>query len=97
MHIIQSSKNSVSPLGRPFLMFHVPQLYETVDYITQITENDLLLPREACLFSDNIPCDVDVYELAMEIMNEMGLSQPILPNDAVDLYIVLRNEIKKLI
>ncbi|KAJ8966411.1 hypothetical protein NQ314_003541 [Rhamnusium bicolor] len=60
MHRISSSRNSTAPKGRPFLMYHTPEVYGTIDYLCEVTQEENSICSALCIFSDKIPCDSDV-------------------------------------
>ncbi|KAB0795826.1 hypothetical protein PPYR_04655 [Photinus pyralis] len=91
MHRISSSRNSVSPRGRPFVMYHMPEIYQSRDYLCKVSIEHINLCREFCAVIDEKPCDSDVYELSAILMAENQLALPENPYDAVDLYIILRD------
>lgn len=97
MHRIAPSRNSVSPRGRPFIMYHMPQVYGTKDYLYPAREEDINICKELCTFPENVPCDKDVYELCVIIMTENGLSVAQEPNNAIDLYVTLREKVLEIL
>ena len=83
----------MQPCGIPNAMFMVPQLWGTHDFIVSPNAADLETAKDSCLFLTAVPCDNDVFELCVTIMDELNLS---FPNDrlqALDLYISLRDAI----
>lgn len=91
MHCISNSRNSISPTGRPFMMFNMPEIYGTRDYLCTLPADSLNVVKDLCLFQ-NLPCDREVCELALILMNENGLSIPKDHLNAVDTYIILRSK-----
>ncbi|KAG5880860.1 hypothetical protein JTB14_034269 [Gonioctena quinquepunctata] len=94
MDIIQEKKTSVAPKGRPFIMFELPELYGTRDYLFPISQDDIPICKEECKYIE-YPCDEDVHDLCKIIIQEKSLS---LQNDSfkcVELYLALREEINR--
>lgn len=89
-HKIASSRNRTSPVGKPIVMYNNPELYDTEDYRVFVTDEEALACLEECKFM-NRPCfDIDIYELAVIIMEEHNLELPTTADDAITLYINLR-------
>ncbi|KAB0804068.1 hypothetical protein PPYR_01038 [Photinus pyralis] len=93
LHRISGSRNSVSPRGRPFTLYHMPQIYDTTDNICHIPINEISNFDEFCAFPSNCPCDRDVYELSVILMIENDLHLARNAHDATDLYLYLRAKI----
>lgn len=75
-------------------MFELPGLYNTKNYICNITLQEIDACEEECLYlADDVACDRDVHELCTIIMNEEGLTSSKNPYDAAELYVKLRNQI----
>ncbi|KAK5646176.1 hypothetical protein RI129_004640 [Pyrocoelia pectoralis] len=89
MHKIRKCRNNISPSGRPFVMFHTPELYDTRDYLHSVSRADIELHNSAATMPA-INIDHDVYNLAIIIMQEEGLTTPTTPNQALDLYLHLQ-------
>lgn len=96
VHRISRSRNSASPTGRPIIMFSAPQIYEARDYKREVSLERLVACKEECVVL-NFPCDEDVYNLCNIILEEQNLFLTGDPYQAVDVYISLRNEIKRLL
>ncbi|KAB0799539.1 hypothetical protein PPYR_07419 [Photinus pyralis] len=91
-HRIAASRNSISPKGRPIVLFELPQAYYTQTYICQVTHHDLNICKQESSFL-YLPCDVHVYQLCKLIMREKNLREPSDSYEAVNLYLTLREEI----
>lgn len=78
-------------------MYYLPEIYDTRDYLCPVSENAIEICSELCTFTDNIPCDRDVYNLVAVIMSETELTLPNDPNDALELYIILRAKFLEII
>lgn len=96
MHRISRSRNSVSPTGRPFAMFHLPEVYGTRDYMCRLSSASIKALEDLCLFS-NLPCDSEVCDLAVILMNENQLTVPTDCMSAVNTYITLRSKMMSVI
>lgn len=82
------------PTGKPLIMYNMPEIYGTRNYMLPITENKLEIARQDCLFLDeNVPCDEDVFELCEILLNEDGRLHPEDPYEAADTYLYLRNQL----
>ncbi|KAB0795190.1 hypothetical protein PPYR_12029 [Photinus pyralis] len=92
LHQISRSRNAVSPIGKPFIMYNIPEVYGTKDYLCNLSSADIGDYEEQCLFH-NCPCDDDFYELCVIIMSENGYVMPKTSTDAVDLYLNLRHQL----
>ncbi|KAK5647929.1 hypothetical protein RI129_002821 [Pyrocoelia pectoralis] len=96
-HKISGSKNSVCPRGRPFIMYHMPQLFGTKNYLCQLPRQPVDMFDEHCTFFNNIPCDEDVYQLAAIVMDEERLTIAKEPSSAIHLYLNLRSKMLNMI
>lgn len=96
-HVIRPSKNHNVPSGRPTVMYLMPELYSTENFLSSVDEDDLQLCKSTCTFRSTVQCDYDVYELCNIIMAESQMVLPYNSIQALDLYIHLRNEIKVLL
>ncbi|KAG5884206.1 hypothetical protein JTB14_030808 [Gonioctena quinquepunctata] len=84
-HRITGKKTSVAPKGRPFIMFELPELYGTRDYLFPISQDDIQICREECKYIE-YPCDEDVYNLCKIIIEEKSFSLQNDPFKCVELY-----------
>jgi hypothetical protein len=96
-HLIRPSHNARSPSGRPNVMYRLPALYGTRDYLSHVLPDDIAVCMEECLFRELVPCDRDVYDMSILIMHENELDFPQDPDSAVELYLELRQRINKCI
>ncbi|KAG5892739.1 hypothetical protein JTB14_001110 [Gonioctena quinquepunctata] len=92
----QEKKTSVAPKGRPFIMFELPELYGTRDYLFPISQDDIQICKEECKYIE-YPCDEDVYDLCKIIIEEKCFSLQNDPFECVELYLALREEINRLL
>ncbi|XP_031351071.1 uncharacterized protein LOC116176587 [Photinus pyralis] len=95
-HRITKSKNSISPSGRPIVMYNLPELYGSEDNLVRVFSASILSCKEECL-SLKSSCDEDVNDLCNIILSELDMSKPHDPYDAVNLYVKLRTEILDLL
>lgn len=95
-HRIAHSKNSLLPSGRPSLMYELPQIYKTENYIVPVNNAVVEELKESCKFL-NTPCDNSVYQLCNTIIAENVWNKSSDPADAVNLYVNLRMEILRLL
>jgi hypothetical protein len=96
-HLIRPSRNARIPSGRPNIMYNLPELYGTVDYISQVSSAEINICKGICTFRQLVPCDQDVYDLCWEIIGNMGYNFPHDPYSAVDLYLNLRHDVTLLL
>lgn len=94
LHNINAARNSICPKGRPFIMYHIPEVYGTKDYLNCVLKEDIDTCKPFCYFiNKNIPCDKDVYNLAVLIMGDHNVTLPVNSAEAVELYRFLRREL----
>ncbi|KAI2647351.1 Tetrathionate reductase subunit B [Labeo rohita] len=96
-HTIRPSKNIGNPSGRPSVMYALPELYHTRDFLTSADTECVQLCQHECTFRRPIPCDPDVNELCNVIISESQLNIPRDPYQAVNLYMHLRDVIRALL
>jgi len=96
-HRIRPTRNSGNPHGRPNVMYSSPSLWGAEDKLCSVTNNDVNACVAEASFRSSVPCDVDVFEVCVSIMNRDGLEVPSDCSDAIDLYFHLRHEIHQLI
>ncbi|KAK9978814.1 hypothetical protein ABG768_020552 [Culter alburnus] len=96
-HTIRPSKNISNPSGRPSVMYGLPELYLTRDFLTSADTESIQFCKNECTFRRPIPCDPDVNELCNTIISESHLSLPKDPYQAVNLYMHLRDVIRSLL
>ena len=96
LHRIRPSRNSCSPSGRPYLLYHHPERKGTVDCKHTVDTDELHIAREMCC--DDLPrCfSPEFNDLAELIMTEEGLQMPKNANEACNLYLTLIHEIEKI-
>ncbi|XP_070411871.1 uncharacterized protein [Nothobranchius furzeri] len=92
-HVIRPSRNIHVPSGRPNVMYALPQLNGTRDFLSPVEDEPLQLCKDECVFRRPIPCDQDVYELCNIFIAESHLTLPSDPYQAMTLYRHLREAI----
>ncbi|CAL9699776.1 unnamed protein product [Knipowitschia caucasica] len=92
-HVIRPSRNDNVPHGRPNAMYFIPELYETEDYLCQVSEEALTMCEDDCIHRSDIACDDDVFTLCTHIMALNSLDVPADVYMAIDLYLFLRGEL----
>ncbi|XP_035805796.1 uncharacterized protein LOC111571037 [Amphiprion ocellaris] len=93
-HSIRPSKNLNVPSGRPNVMYALPELYGTRDFLSAVEDEHVHLCKRECTFRLTIPCDPDMFELCNIIITESHLTPPTDPYQALDLYMHLRDTIR---
>lgn len=96
-HIVRPSKNLNVPSGKPNVMYALPELYGTQDYLSPVQVEDIQVCKNRCVSRQAVPCDADCYELCNILMTEFQLSIPSEPYDALNLYMFLRENISELL
>ena len=98
-HKIRPSTNPVVPSGRPSHMYQFPSMWETTDYLTTVSQQDV----QACVDSDltkvrsEFACDDDVHRLCTSIMRTQNLEIPTDGDSALTLYTTLRQQVLRLL
>ncbi|KAF6715501.1 hypothetical protein FQA47_013797 [Oryzias melastigma] len=96
-HVIRPSSNEHVPHGRPDAMHLIPELYDTEDYLSQVSEEDLARCEDDCVHRSDIACDGDVFTLCTHIMAQNSLNVPVDAYTAIDLYLFLRGELIRML
>ncbi|KAK6477179.1 hypothetical protein HHUSO_G22073 [Huso huso] len=96
-HRIRAQRNSTAPQGRPLMMYTVPHLYGAEDHLCPCTMENIVNCEEECRTRRNYSCDKTVFELCCLLMDEHRLDPPDNTEQATDLYITLRQEIRDLL
>ncbi|XP_060713398.1 uncharacterized protein LOC132837645 [Tachysurus vachellii] len=96
-HLIRPLRNSLVPHGRPDVMYTLPELYETEDYISQVTVEDCDTCEDQCIHRSDIPCDEDIFTLCSHIMAQHQLRIPKERFTALNMYLALRQELTSLV
>lgn len=96
-HLIRPSRNELVPHGRPDVMYTIPELYDTGDYLCQVSEENRTNCEGDCIHRHDTACDEDVFTLCTHIMAQNNLHVPVDAFMAIDLYISLREELSALV
>ncbi|KAF6733686.1 hypothetical protein FQA47_015407 [Oryzias melastigma] len=96
-HVIRPSSKEHVPHGRPDAMHLIPELYDTEDYLSQVSEEDLARCEDDCVHRSDIACDGDVFTLCTHIMAQNSLNVPVDAYTAIDLYLFLRGELIRML
>ena len=78
-------------------MYSLPQIYNTRDYSHPIDGRKLVLCRNEARPKPAIPCDATIYELCQTVIEENGWIFPSEPQKMVELYVSLRDEIRRML
>ena len=92
VHRIRKYRNMTSPGGRPFLMYHTPEIVGRVDQLKDVPQHTIDACSSECV-RKGYPCDKDVYDLCCLIMAQQRLDSPSDMDDAKQLYLTLRQSI----
>lgn len=92
-HSIRPTKNQNSPSGRPMIMYRLPNLYNTRDFLNPVLPNEIAVCRDECTFRSDKPCDEEFFELCMIYTDELNTAMPRNANDAIELYLSIRTKI----
>jgi len=96
LHRIRPTRINSSPHGRPYLLYHHPEMTGTVDCKYDVDMDELDVAREMCCEDLPMCSSPEFNELAELIMTEEGLRMPENGNEARNLYFTLINEIEKM-
>ncbi|XP_032365456.1 uncharacterized protein LOC116680989 [Etheostoma spectabile] len=96
-HKIRPRSSDDVASGRPFVMYSFPELHSAEDRLKPIAMEEVTLCMEECTPKGQFPCNETVFELCCLLMEEKGWDAPADPLAAADLYIMLREEIQKMI
>ncbi|KAL7387755.1 hypothetical protein ABVT39_000448 [Epinephelus coioides] len=93
-HRIRPTSNPNVPHGIPNVMYSTPELWDTEDCAMPLDQEELDVSKGQCVFRSCVPCDEDIFDLCMILVEELGLQFPSKsPLEAIDLYLTLRNAI----
>ena len=94
-HIIRPSQNENVPHGRPNVMYEVPALYGTQDFLRHISPADIQACKKESLFRSTVPCDTDIYKWCTKVMKTQNLAFPKTHFDSIRLYFGLRRKLRR--
>lgn len=97
-HVIRPIKNnSASPSGRPELLFFIPELSNTQNFLVSADVSEIALCEQRLANSNySASCSQEFSSLAQIIMTEENLSYPSTAAEARSLYLTLLNHISNL-
>jgi hypothetical protein len=95
-HRIRPTKNQNVPNGKPFLMYAMPQLFGSQDYVCKVPADKLLVAEQTC-GTHVSTCDETVKDLCDNILSDIGFSvSPLQSTDNLyDVYVFLWNTIRE--
>lgn len=96
-HLIMRSKQDHVTHGRPLVMFQLPEVYGTRGYLKHVEQDRIDLCKEECQFTDEFPCDQDLFEYCCQTMITNRWEAPGNPEAALNLYMNLRERIRRYI
>ena len=74
-------------------MYNIPHLYGADNHLCKTTDESITVCLEECTQKGEYPCDECLFELCCILMTEQGRAPPGDANEAVELYVFLRNNI----
>ncbi|XP_063063721.1 uncharacterized protein LOC134456267 [Engraulis encrasicolus] len=85
--------------GKPAMMYNVPELYHAQDYLhpVEVDKINTILGEDICQWKTDIPCDIDLHDLCLLVMEEHSLTRRPGADGAIRLYKHLRPLIKALL
>jgi hypothetical protein len=92
MHRIRPYRNRNCPSGKPFLLYHTPEIVGVDDHMKDVPQHTMDACAEECTWK-GYPCDKDVYEVCRIIMHEQDWRPPTDTAEATELYLNLRRVI----
>ncbi|VDI11446.1 Hypothetical predicted protein [Mytilus galloprovincialis] len=84
-HKIRKNNKQHGVYGRPYVLYSVPEVYGTSDYVTSPDIDEVEICLEQSTYC-SLPCDEDIYDLANLYMEELGHSLPTDAFEAATLY-----------
>ncbi|KAA0706217.1 hypothetical protein E1301_Tti016289 [Triplophysa tibetana] len=98
-HRIRRSNGRDIQHGKPFLMYNLPELYQSKDYMNPLDAERLnvIIHENICLWKSDIPCDRDLYDLCVLVMGENNLQPSATATEALRLYINIRPLVRELL
>ena len=93
-HWIRQSSNNESPCGRPDVIYSVPELDNTENFLVQVTQDDIDTAQDLCKQRHTIKdCDEHFIELVDIIKSEHNLQEPTSIAEAESYYVTLLQHI----
>ena len=88
-HRIRPSSNRESPPGRPDVLYSVPELTDTEDYLVKVPSIDITAAESFVSHENTDDCDENFIELANIVEREQNLQSPTNAAEAKERYITL--------
>eukprot|EP00105_Crassostrea_gigas_P025855 XP_011446570.1 PREDICTED: uncharacterized protein LOC105341643 [Crassostrea gigas] len=92
-HRIRPSKNENVPHGRPTVMFSMPEIFHTKNFLKTVDQRDVNICMSECVFRGRSTCDPEMFELLLIYMTENNLSPPTTAREGLKLYEKLRTSV----
>ncbi|XP_031338632.1 uncharacterized protein LOC116174338 [Photinus pyralis] len=96
-HVIRKTRNSISPSGRPDMMYDFPALYGGTNFLNPVEENYIENCANLCEVVNRSCRDETVFELCDVISREKNLGASDSTYLAINKYCELRTEIIKML
>lgn len=98
-HRIRRSNGRDLQHGKPFLMYNLPELYQSKDCLNPVDAEklDVIIHENVCLWKSDIPCDHDLYDLCILVMEENNLQPSAATTEALRLYKNIRPLVRELL
>jgi len=78
-------------------MFYLPEVHMRSHYLCSVDDDELTECLHTVKFRSAVACDELIHEVACSIMSERDWQVPETPQEAMDLYLKLRESIMALI
>lgn len=95
-HKLRSTKNSMTPCGRPELLYYLPEICGAENYMCHVDDDEINVCELACTKKSTV-CDQDLFDLCVCEMEENNWPEPTCASDGTDLYLLLRPTIRNLV
>ena len=95
-HKIRSTKNVMTPCGRPEILYNIPELCGADNYLCDVDEAEIDVCELACTKKLTV-CDKDVFDLCTYEVAENNWPEPTCASEGTDLYLLLRPTIRNLV
>lgn len=87
-HHIRRSRNPNVPYGRPDILFFMPELEKSQNYLYHVSADDIEVGFEAATVRPLVPCDQDVFQLCCFILHDRQWN---FPNEISEMLVLYRN------
>lgn len=89
-YLIRPIRGHSMPSGRRIVMYSLPELYSSTDYLIPTTDERLQICNDECTFRGRLLCNADFFEWCLLYMEENAWRAPEDITSAVELYTNLR-------